>query len=76
MGINYQHIRLANFGRDDLKEIDADALVDAGASELCISQHIANQLRLKQLEEREVRIAMVTVCSCLVSAACALAGRR
>jgi clan AA aspartic protease len=57
MGIIYQHIRLANFGRDDLEEIDANALVDSGPAELCIPQHIANQLRLKQLEEREVRIA-------------------
>ena len=57
MGIIYQHIRLANFGRDDLEEIDANALVDSGAAELCIPQHIANQLRLKQIEEREVRIA-------------------
>lgn len=57
MGIIFQNIRLANFGRDDLEEIDANALVDSGAAELCIPQHIANQLRLKQLEEREVRIA-------------------
>ena len=57
MGIIFQHIRLANFGRDDLEEIDANALVYSGAAELCIPQHIANQLRLKQLEEREVRIA-------------------
>ena len=57
MGIIFQHIRLSNFGRDDLEELDANALVDSGAAELCIPQHIANQLRLKQLEEREVRIA-------------------
>lgn len=57
MGIIYQQIRLANFDRDDLEEIDAQALVDSGAAELCIPQHIANQLRLKQIEEREVRIA-------------------
>jgi len=57
MGIIFQIIRLANFGRDDLEEIDANALVDSGAAELCIPQHIANQLRLKQIEEREVRIA-------------------
>ena len=57
MGIIFQHIRLANFGRDDLEEIDANAPVDSGAAELCIPQHIANQLRLKQIEEREVRIA-------------------
>ncbi|WP_439545198.1 clan AA aspartic protease [Sandarakinorhabdus sp.] len=57
MGLVFQTIRLANFGRDDLEEIDANALVDSGAAELCVPQHIANQLRLKQLEEREVRIA-------------------
>ena len=57
MGIIFQHIRLANFGRDDLEELDANALVDSGAAELCIPQRIADQLRLKQLEEREVRIA-------------------
>lgn len=57
MGIIYQHIRLSNFGREDLEEIDAQALVDSGAAELCIPKHIANQLRLKQIEEREVRIA-------------------
>ena len=57
MGIIFQTIRLANFGRDDLEEIDANALVDSGAAELCIPQHIANQLRLKQIEQREVRIA-------------------
>jgi clan AA aspartic protease len=57
MGIIYQHIRLANFGRDDLEEIEINALVDSVAAELCISQQIANPLRLKQLGEREVRIA-------------------
>ena len=57
MGIIFQHIRLANFSRDDLEELDANALVDSGAAELCIPQRIADQLRLKQLEEREVRIA-------------------
>ena len=57
MGIIYQDIRLANFARDELEEIDARALVDTGAAELCIPQHVANQLKLKVLEEREVRIA-------------------
>ena len=38
MGIIFQHIRLANFGRDDLEELDANALVDSGAAELCIPQ--------------------------------------
>ena len=57
MGIIYQHIRLSNFGRDDIDEIDANALVDSGAAELCIPELIVRQLKLKVLEERKVRIA-------------------
>jgi clan AA aspartic protease len=57
MGIIRQHIRLANFAREELEEIDALALVDTGSLELCIPQHVANQLRLKPLEEREVTLA-------------------
>ena len=57
MGIIRQHLRLANWARDDLEEIDALALVDTGSLELCIPQHVANQLRLKPLEDREVTLA-------------------
>ena len=57
MGIIYQHIRLSNFAKPDLEEIDAKALVDSGALELCIPQHVANQLRLQVVEQREVTIA-------------------
>ncbi len=57
MGIIRQDIRLANFGRPDLEEVNALALVDTGALELCIPQSIANQLRLQTLAEREVTIA-------------------
>lgn len=57
MGIIYQHIRLANMAREDLAEIDANALVDSGALELCIPQHVANQLKLKVVEQREVTLA-------------------
>ena len=57
MGIIYQQIRLSNFGRDDIDEIDANALVDSGAPELCIPELIVKQLKLKVLEERKVRIA-------------------
>ena len=57
MGIIRQHIRLANWARDDLEEIDADALVDTGSLELCIPKLVANQLRLKTIEEREVTLA-------------------
>lgn len=57
MGIIRQKIRLANFADPGLEEVDAHALVDTGALELCIPQHIANQLRLKKLQDREVTLA-------------------
>lgn len=57
MGIIRQKIRLANFADPELEEIDANALVETGALELCIPQHVANQLRLKTLQEREVTLA-------------------
>ena len=56
MGIIRQKIRLANFADPDLEEIDALALVDAGVLELCIPQHVANQLRLRTVQDREVTL--------------------
>jgi clan AA aspartic protease len=41
----------------EIKPYSANALVDTGALHLCIPQHISLQLKLKQLEEREVTIA-------------------
>lgn len=57
MGIIYTHLRLANQARPDLEEIDAKASVDTGALHLCIPQHIAVQLCLQPLKQREVQIA-------------------
>lgn len=57
MGLVYQHIRISNFARPELEEMDACALVDSGAVDLCIPKHVANQLRLTKVEDREVTIA-------------------
>lgn len=57
MGIIRHHIRLANIAAPHLDEIDANALVDTGSLELCIPQHVANQLRLPVIAEREVTLA-------------------
>jgi clan AA aspartic protease len=57
MGIVYQHIRIANAAKPNLEEIDAKALVDSGAIDLCIPRHIAIQLKLETLEQREVTYA-------------------
>ncbi|MEI6417521.1 MAG: hypothetical protein WCO82_00490 [Sphingomonadales bacterium] len=57
MGIIRQHIRLGNIAAPQLDEIDANSLVDTDSLELCIPQHIANQLRLPVIAEREVTLA-------------------
>ena len=57
MGIIYADIRLANQAREDLEEIDASALVDTGALHLCIPKHVALQLQLKTVSQREVQLA-------------------
>lgn len=57
MGIIRQHIRLANIAAPQLDDLDAFALVDTGSLELCIPQHVANQLRLPVIAEREITLA-------------------
>lgn len=57
MGITYADLRLANQSRPDLEEINASALVDTGALHLCIPEHLAMQLQLSTLKQREVQTA-------------------
>ena len=57
MGLVYQHIRLSNAAKPELDEIDANALVDSGAIDLCITPLIAKQLRLTKLEDRMITMA-------------------
>lgn len=57
MGITYADLRLANDAREDLEEINTSAVVDTGALHLCIPEHLAMQLQLKPLKQREVQTA-------------------
>ena len=57
MGITYADLRLANQARPDLEEVNASAVVDTGALHLCIPEHIAMQLQLNPLKQREVQTA-------------------
>ena len=57
MGIIFAALRLGNDARADLKELEVEALVDTGAMHLCIPEHIALQLQLKQSGVREVTLA-------------------
>ena len=57
MGLIFAEIELTNLLDTGMEPYHTKALVDTGALHLCIPQHIAYQLKLKQLEEREVTIA-------------------
>ncbi len=57
MGLVNAQITLSNPIEVELQPITTNSLVDTGANYLCIPQHIANQLKLKTLEEREVTVA-------------------
>ncbi len=57
MGLVYADIQLSNPVQPQLNSIDTTALVDSGTLHLCIPKHLALQLKLTTLEEREVTLA-------------------
>ncbi len=57
MGLAYAEITLSNPKAPDIEGIKVKALVDTGAAELCLPEHIALQLKLDKIEEREVTLA-------------------
>jgi clan AA aspartic protease len=57
MGLVCAKLNLSNPVHSELSAIESLALVDSGALHLCIPQHLALQLKLKPLEDREVTLA-------------------
>jgi len=57
MGLVYADLELSNPAGEGLKPIAQRALVDSGSTWLVVPQHVANQLRLEVLEEREITLA-------------------
>ncbi len=57
MGLVHAEIELFNPSADELKPITVTALVDNGSTWLVVPQHVANQLNLLVLEQREVTLA-------------------
>lgn len=57
MGIIYADLRLSNMGRPELEEITVNAIVDTGAIDLVVPEHIAIQLQLTDLKPRELHWA-------------------
>lgn len=54
MGLVHTEIELSNPGDASLKPVTVRALVDTGATMLCIPEHLAIQLQLKETERRDV----------------------
>jgi clan AA aspartic protease len=50
-------IRLSNPRKPKLKPMTVSAMVDTGAMAICIPEHVAVQLRLPEIEKREVTTA-------------------
>ncbi len=57
MGLVYSNIVLSNPVKPELKSIDVRCLVDTGSTYLCIPQHLATQLQIKEIETREATLA-------------------
>jgi len=51
------NIKLSNPVLPERQSLDAICLVDSGATYMCIPQHVALQLGLKELQQREVTLA-------------------
>jgi len=57
MGLIHASIALSNPRDPDLSPLPVRALVDTGAVNLCVPEHVAMQLELAELERREVTVA-------------------
>ncbi len=57
MGYVRADIELSNPRENEIKSLGVSALVDTGALMLCIPEHIKIQLKLEELEKREVTTA-------------------
>ena len=56
MGLVYAELTLKNPSDGTLQPMNVTALVDSGASTLCLPPHIAFQLRLPELHKRETTL--------------------
>jgi len=57
MGISNAKLRLKNPRLPDLNAVEVEAMADTGALHLCIPEHIALQLKLVEIEKKEVTLA-------------------
>ncbi len=57
MGLTNANIQLRNPRLPELEPVTVDALADTGAVHLCIPSHIQIQLKLEEIDKKEVTLA-------------------
>ena len=57
MGLVHAKILLKNPRKAGIKPIEVEALVDSGALHLCIPPHLQVQLKLEEIDKKEVTLA-------------------
>ena len=57
MGLTNAKIELRNPRMPDLTPLEIDALADTGAVHLCIPEHVQIQLKLDEIDKKEVTLA-------------------
>ena len=57
MGLTNAKIELRNPRLPDLEPVEVDALADTGSVHLCIPSHMQIQLKLAQVDEKEMTLA-------------------
>ena len=57
MGLIHAKINLKNPRNSKVKPIDVEALVDSGALHLCVPEHLQLQLKLQEIDKKEVTLA-------------------
>ncbi|HSA59519.1 MAG TPA: clan AA aspartic protease [bacterium] len=57
MGLVMTKILLKNPRESSLAPVEVDALADSGAVHLCIPEHVRLQLRLEEIDRKEVTLA-------------------
>ena len=57
MGLIHSKIILKNPRNSKVKAVEVEMLVDAGALHLCIPEHLQIQLKLEEIDQKEVELA-------------------
>ncbi len=57
MGLITATVELSNPRQPKLRPVETSAMVDTGAMTICIPEHVAVQLQLPEIEQREVTTA-------------------